>query len=1092
MKYVVTLAILLALAAQADLAIASMPVADHAAKLRGPRLDDLAAPNTTDARQDTLWFGGDNGAGTAVLGGRWDFESPGSNGFQGCTSWDQTANPGVYFARVTASSFTSHGDPCVPMLGGTTGMLWCGIHEDEAVARDFIAGMGYQNYHCQKALSPRYAINPTAQAVDLSFEYFNHTEPEFDYTHIYLLCYDVTGEVIAEHEVARLDNIIGDAALPAHFDEGVEVPAGSLPAGTIEIQLEFRVVADGGWSDEDGLWDTPCGPFAVDDIEFAIGAQSNSYNFDDGPQGWTFDKCSGVGAYLHIVHDYEYQEWLDDLGLTCDCTLVGDAIGFVSTVCQSGPGLVPGIYERFETGVIPRGPYQPPYYNAVVSRYDAFLNLPHATGAHYRPGYRMFPFTTEANPTPHWSLRQGQDLWYFVEPAFCALNGENLSTMADGPLPVAWDSLKYVIEVFSSCDAFAIPSTVCLEPGCTSGSPVFDNFRIGLTNAADAPPISWVVGGLFMDGFGQNYPTYLEPSDRCNANISYDLSRESTIKNDWHADSSCVTGPLVSSAEGRWLCELCFRVARLGARQAMIPEYHAWKARLAGDPEAGFVCALLDSSEAQNHTQIYSNKFDSYFHEDDPGFRGPQDVNAQNEVFPDQVFVPGTRIEYYWRSYWFNNGAPPSDYFQLGASPPREMEFLPTMEVRPAENYMVQWPCVLYVDAFNAGGEQYMAPALQQLGISYDKFDYLDTTTNYNCSFRRDLGGTGFNPGGYGNNGCTAEQLLGYRLIIFSAGTIPPGSTEPEDYTMFDQWLATTDCGLANVRRGIVFDGDEVGGLLADPVQGHAINFAHNVLGVTLSAQAYRDYNEDPAYCVYLAPASSAQFSPGGPGVGLYGNGCPNEFNYNVLGIQPGVSNVTGNLEFWSYEQTGNQQYVDFAQVVRRNEQGGVANWRSVVNGFSFHHLSERSCGGEPCSQDSACHVGGTTALYGPMLEWMGAGGMPFTKWLYPCTNTGVDPDANHLAGPVNYLHQSRPNPFNLRATIRFSLASAGEVNLVVVDVAGRLVKTLLAAEVPAGENSVVWDGTDNQGNRVGGGVFWMQMTTRDGFSSGKKMVVLR
>jgi hypothetical protein len=125
------------------------------------------------------------------------------------------------------------------------------------------------------------------------------------------------------------------------------------------------------------------------------------------------------------------------------------------------------------------------------------------------------------------------------------------------------------------------------------------------------------------------------------------------------------------------------------------------------------------------------------------------------------------------------------------------------------------------------------------------------------------------------------------------------------------------------------------------------------------------------------------------------------------------------------------------------------------------------------------------------MLEWMGAGGTPFTKWIYPCINTGVDPDENHFSGPVNYLYQSRPNPFNSRATIRFSLASAGEVNLAVYDVAGRLVKTLLDGAAPAGENSIVWDGTDNQGKRVGGGVFWMQMTAHDGFSSGKKMVIL-
>ncbi len=1092
MRRVIAFMLLAALAASMDSAQAAGPPADHALLQRGAVSDDLPAPANSHERQDTLWFGGDNGSGLAVLGERWNFQTPGSNGFQGCISWDETADPGVYFGRVTASSFTSHGDPCTPMIEGTPGMLWCGFHEDEAIARDFVAGMGYRNYQCQKALSPEYSINPATQAVDLAFQYFNHSEPAYDYTYVNILCYDVIHDLIETYEVAAIDNIVGDASAPAFFDEGVEAPAGSLPSGTTRIQIEFRFVADQGWSDEDGLWDSPCGPFAADDVTIAVGGTTHDYTFDASAEGWQFEACPGIGAYMHIVHDYEYQEWLDDLGLTCDCTLIGDAIGFVSTMCASGPGLVPGIKEQFETGVVARGPYQPPYFNAAISRYDAFLNLPQATGAHYRPGYRMYPYTSEVNPAAHWSPRQGQNLWYYVGSPFCALNGENLSTMADAPLPAEWDSLKYVIEVFSSCDAFQVPSTVCIEPGCTGGSPVFDNFRVGLTNAADAPAISWIDGGLFHDGFGQNYPTYLEPSDRCNSNISYDLSREDTSKNDWHGDSTVVSGPVVGTSSSRWLCDFCVKVARLGARQTMIPEYYTWKARLPGDPEEGFVCVLMDSLETNNHTQVWSNRFASYFHEDAPGFQGPTDFNAVNEILPDQVFVPGTRIEYYARSYWFNGGAPPQSYFPLGLNPQREMEFLPTMELRPGEEYTVQWPSVLYVDAYNFGGEQFMIPALEQLGIPYDKFDYLDTSTNYNCSFRRDLGGSTYNPGGYGNNGCTPEQLLGYRLVILSIGNLPPGGTEREDYTMYDQWLASTACGLAGIRRGFIFDGDEMGGMLADEVHGMAINFAHNVLGVTLVADAYRDHNEDPAFCVYLEPVDNPQFSPAEPGIGLFGNGCPQEYNYNVLDVQPGVSNVTGNLDFWSYEQTGNQEYVEFAQIVRRNEQAGIANWRTVVNGFSFHHLSQRGCQGEPCGQDSVCRVGGTSSLFGPMLEWMGSGGTPFTKWIYPCFSTGVDPDETHVTGPVNYLYASRPNPFNARAAIRFSLASAGEVELDVYDVSGRLVKTLMHATAPAGESSVVWDGTDNQGNRVGAGMYWMQLATRDGFRSGKRLVVLR
>jgi hypothetical protein len=1055
----------------------------------GEVVDEFPAPQFAPTREDTAWFGGDNGSGVAYAGGVWDFETPGSNGYQGCRSFDETANPATYFGRVTALDFLNGGDPCIPMILGTPGMIWCGVHQDEADQRGFLAGMGYQNMMCQRAFSPLYAnFNPTNQAIDLSFSYFNHSEGGYDYSYVYVLCYDAAGEVIEEYMVTKFDGAIGDYQAPAFYDEGVEVPAGMLPPATAQVQVELRFDSDGVWSDEDGFWDSPCGPFAADDVVITVGASTGTYNFDNDAQGWTFDRCTGIGAYMHIVHDYEYNEWVDELGLGCECPLDGDAIGFVSTVCTNGPGLVPGQIEQFETGPVPRAGYPGPYYNKVVVEHDQFVNFPHSTGAHYRPGWRMYPFTNEVNPVPRWSQRHGTAVWYFTTNPYCGLDRENLSTMAGEPLPVEWDSVKYTYEIYCSCDAFGTPPTVCVEEGCTGGAPVIDNCRLGLTHSPYAPPITLMDGGLFMDGFGQNYPTFLDPCDRCNANVSYDLSRDDTAKNDWHGDSAVVMGPVVGSQAARFLCEMCFKVARVGPCQHAVPGYQTWRSRLASDPEDDFVCVLMDSLETQNHTQIWKNKFYTYFHENATGYAGSPDYGPQNEILPDKIWVPGTRIEYYYRSYYYNGGAPPSEYYTLGYPPAFEVEFLPGMRNSPGAPYVIEWPSVLYVDAYNRGAtETYMSAALEQLGIAFDKFDLTDNTSNFNASFQRSLGGTTYNPGGYGNNGCTMEQLLGYRLIIFSNGSYGIGSCERRDFDLFESWLETTDCAIYTQRRGIVFDGDAICKVMADNVYGLAIQFCHNVLGTRLVADSYAAYNEDLASCVYLAPATGAAFAAEGAlrgtcmGVGS-----------NVVGVQPGLPNVTGNLDYWSFEQTGNQEYVDYAQVVRRDQQAGVANWRSAVNGFGFGHLTERGSPGNLCPADSAAVINGILDIYGPMLGWIAQGATPFGLWFGACFSWHDVPDETHLSGPVNYLHQSRPNPFNTRATIRFSLASAGEVDLVIYDVAGRLVKTLLHGEAPAGESSLVWDGTDSDGNRAGAGVFWMQMTTHDGFSSGKKMMLLK
>lgn len=70
-------------------------------------------------------------------------------------------------------------------------------------------------------------------------------------------------------------------------------------------------------------------------------------------------------------------------------------------------------------------------------------------------------------------------------------------------------------------------------------------------------------------------------------------------------------------------------------------------------------------------------------------------------------------------------------------------------------------------------------------------------------------------------------------------------------------------------------------------------------------------------------------------------------------------------------------------------------------------------------------------------------------------------------------LETPYPNPFNPRAEIRFTLAEAGWVDLVVFDVRGRQVKTLMAGEHrDADLQRVFWDGTNDSGSAVPSGTY--------------------
>ncbi len=70
-------------------------------------------------------------------------------------------------------------------------------------------------------------------------------------------------------------------------------------------------------------------------------------------------------------------------------------------------------------------------------------------------------------------------------------------------------------------------------------------------------------------------------------------------------------------------------------------------------------------------------------------------------------------------------------------------------------------------------------------------------------------------------------------------------------------------------------------------------------------------------------------------------------------------------------------------------------------------------------------------------------------------------------------LESAAPNPFNPMTVISFSLAREGAVRLRILDVSGRLVRTLVDGKrMPAGRHSVRWDGRDEEGRTAASGVY--------------------
>ena len=88
-------------------------------------------------------------------------------------------------------------------------------------------------------------------------------------------------------------------------------------------------------------------------------------------------------------------------------------------------------------------------------------------------------------------------------------------------------------------------------------------------------------------------------------------------------------------------------------------------------------------------------------------------------------------------------------------------------------------------------------------------------------------------------------------------------------------------------------------------------------------------------------------------------------------------------------------------------------------------------------------------------------------------------------------LHQNFPNPFNPITTLRYDLPEDAQVKIMIYDLMGREVKTLVNNQQTAGFKSILWDATNNLGQPVSAGMYLYRISAGD-FHSVKKMILLK
>jgi hypothetical protein len=104
----------------------------------------------------------------------------------------------------------------------------------------------------------------------------------------------------------------------------------------------------------------------------------------------------------------------------------------------------------------------------------------------------------------------------------------------------------------------------------------------------------------------------------------------------------------------------------------------------------------------------------------------------------------------------------------------------------------------------------------------------------------------------------------------------------------------------------------------------------------------------------------------------------------------------------------------------------------------------------------------------------------------------GVDVSEASPVPRVSSLEQNYPNPFSSATSINYTLPSACDVELVLYDAGGRVIRTLVAGTRSAGTHTISWDGTDAEGRSVANGAYFCQLRSSTNVEAMKSMLLLK
>jgi hypothetical protein len=170
-----------------------------------------------------------------------------------------------------------------------------------------------------------------------------------------------------------------------------------------------------------------------------------------------------------------------------------------------------------------------------------------------------------------------------------------------------------------------------------------------------------------------------------------------------------------------------------------------------------------------------------------------------------------------------------------------------------------------------------------------------------------------------------------------------------------------------------------------------------------------------------------------------------------------------------------------------------LVSYDNLVNVISLGYAPAlRVKPGEPSESVLWNKVAGTN-VYGQQMPQGGSLTLDEISLIENWISEGALLDVSEESGlPSNFaLHQNYPNPFNPTTTLSFTINRSETVELTVMNLLGQKLRTLKTGRLDPGTHLIHFDGRDEAGNVLSGGVYLYSISTSS-WSDTKKMILLK